>query len=500
MDSVGNTWLRHKFRLLKSKLEHESYLGGRPYVIQHEDGRKTETYVRQYAPKSFDDPLEHVEFGLKYDGVELAFLREVFAQLAPGSVAAYIQRSPTGKYAKQIGFFYEFLTGGQLPMGGMAGNYVRALDPEEYVTAQTVKNPRWRVDNNLPGTPDFSPTVRLTDGIKAGLARDWKGQIAAVLADTPPPLLYRALSYLYAKETRSSFLIEREEPGRDREQRFIAVLRDAGKVPIEQALTPERLVALQNTIVDPRYAEHGYRQIQNYVGATLPGVREQIHYITVPPSLVPSLMSGLAGAAKRLESVPPVVQAAVTGFQFVFIHPFEDGNGRLHRFLFQDVLARRGVTPRGAALPISTAILDNMHAYDEALEDFSLRTMGKSVYTADDAGAVTLTNPAEVEPLWRFPDLTRQVEYLMTVMSRAIEVLPKELEYLRHYDRARAEIRGVVDLPDQRLNSLMKWLDNGGGKLSHNKRKQFAELTDAEIADVERAYAEGFAEDSRGSA
>jgi Fic family protein len=363
------------------------------------------------------------------------------------------------------------------------------------VTAETVKNPRWRVNHNLLGTPAFSPTVRLTDEIKAGLARDWKGQIAAVLADTPPALLYRALSYLYAKETRSSFLIEREEPGRAREERFIAVLRDAGKVPIEQALTPERLVALQNTIVDPRYAESAYRQIQNYVGATLPGVREQIHYITVPPALVSSLMAGLATAANRMESVSPVVQAAVTGFQFVFVHPFEDGNGRLHRFLFQDVLARRGVTPMGAALPISAAILDNMHAYDKALEDFSLRTMGKSDFTTNDAGAVTLTNPAEVEPLWRFPDLTRQVEYLMTVMSRAIEILPKELRYLRHYDRARAEIRGVVDLPDQRLNSLMKWLDGGGGKLSNNKRKQFAELTDDEITRLEQAYAEGFAED-----
>ena len=494
MDSVGNTWLRQKFSLLKSRLEHESYLGSRASVTHQKDGRKTETYLRQYAPKSFDDPLAHIEFGLKYDGVELAFLREVFGRLTPENVIAYIQQSPTGKYAKQIGFFYEFLTGTELPMGGLAGNYVPALDAEEYLTAETVKNPRWRVDHNLLGTPAFSPTVRLTDEIKAGLARDWKGQIAAVLADTPPALLYRALSYLYAKETRSSFLIEREEPGRAREERFIAVLRDACKVPIEQALTSERLVALQNTIVDPRYAEKAYRQIQNYVGVTLPGVREQIHYITVPPTLVPSLMSGLAGAANRLESISPVVQAAVTGFQFVFIHPFEDGNGRLHRFLFQDVLARRGVTPMGAALPISAAILDNMHAYDDALEDFSLRTMDKSVYTTNDAGAVTLTNPSEVEPLWRFPDLTRQVEYLMTVMARAIEALPKELGYLRRYDRARAEVRGVVDLPDQRLNSLMKWLDVGGGKLSNNKRKQFAELTDEEIAGVEQAYAEGFAE------
>ncbi|MDI1249624.1 MAG: hypothetical protein PSV13_12235 [Lacunisphaera sp.] len=51
----------------------------------------------------------------------------------------------------------------------------------------------------------------------------------------------------------------------------------------------------------------------------------------------------------------------------------------------------------------------------------------------------------------------------------------------------------MVDLPDQRLNSLMKWLDVGGGKLSNNKRKLFAELTDDEITRVEEAYADGFA-------
>ncbi|WP_438479711.1 Fic family protein [Oleiharenicola lentus] len=410
-------------------------------------------------------------------------------------MAAYILESPTGKYAKQIGFFYELLTGIDLPMDGLVGNYIPALDPTDYVTAEPVKNPRWRVENNLLGTPRFSPIVRLTAEVKAGLSRDWKGQIEGILADTPPALLHRALSYLYAKETRSSYLIEREEPGRAREERFIAALRNAGKVPIEQALSLERLVALQNTIVDPRYAEKNYRDLQNYVGETLPGMREQIHYITVPPQLLPSLMEGLAQAGVRMESVPALVQAAVLGFQFVFIHPFEDGNGRLHRFLFQDVLARRGVTASGAALPISAAILDNLHAYDDALEDFSLQSMKRSIYTFDDSKKVTLTNPEHVEPLWRFPDLTRQVEYLIAVMARAVEVLPKELGYLRHYDRARAEIRGIVDLPDQRLNSLMKWLDAGQGKLSNNKRKQFAELTDEEIRQIEEAYEDGFAED-----
>ena len=29
----------------------------------------------------------------------------------------------------------------------------------------------------------------------------------------------------------------------------------------------------------------------------------------------------------------PIVAAAVLAFGFVYVHPFEDGNGRIHRYL-----------------------------------------------------------------------------------------------------------------------------------------------------------------------
>ncbi len=35
----------------------------------------------------------------------------------------------------------------------------------------------------------------------------------------------------------------------------------------------------------------------------------------------------------------------VVGFGFVFLHPFEDGNGRLHRYLIHHVLSARQFTP-----------------------------------------------------------------------------------------------------------------------------------------------------------
>ena len=462
--------------------------------MREKDGTTREVYSKQYEPKPEDDPLAHLEFGLKYDGVNLRLLSQVFAKLAPKEIVRFIQQSPTGRYARQIGFLYEFLTGATLSVEGIGGNYVPLLDPEHYITAPSIKVARWRVDNNLLGDRDFSPVVRLTDDIKGALGRDWRGDINKVLAGTPPALLHRALSYLYAKETRSSFLIEREEPGRAREERFIAALRNSGKVPVKESVTRERLTTLQNIIVDPRYAEKAFRPLQNYVGETMPGMKQLVHYIPPPSELVESLMAGLGRSLEKMEAIFPVVQAAVTGFQFVFIHPFEDGNGRLHRFLFQDVLARRDVVPSGAALPISAAILDDRHSYDEALEDFSRRIMAQADYAVDDRGVLTLRNGAALELFWRYPDLTRQVEFLATVMGRAIKELPKELSYLRHYDAAKEEIRNIVDLPDQRLGSLLHWLDANGGHLSNNKRKQFSELTDDEVTRIEAAYAEAFGE------
>jgi Fic family protein len=62
--------------------------------------------------------------------------------------------------------------------------------------------------------------------------------------------------------------------------------------------------------------------------------------------------------------VHPVVHAAAIAFGYVFMHPFDDGNGRIHRFLIHNILARRDFTPDGLIFPISAATLNNLDAYD----------------------------------------------------------------------------------------------------------------------------------------
>jgi Fic family protein len=46
-----------------------------------------------------------------------------------------------------------------------------------------------------------------------------------------------------------------------------------------------------------------------------------------------------------------VAIAALVAFGFVFIHPFGDGNGRIHRFLIHQVLSTEGFTPSQPAVP-----------------------------------------------------------------------------------------------------------------------------------------------------
>ncbi|MDZ7769500.1 MAG: Fic family protein [Woeseiaceae bacterium] len=50
------------------------------------------------------------------------------------------------------------------------------------------------------------------------------------------------------------------------------------------------------------------------------------------PADVPRLMRGLLDMTTRNPEMDAVVFAASVAFGFVFVHPFMDGNGRIHRY------------------------------------------------------------------------------------------------------------------------------------------------------------------------
>jgi hypothetical protein len=435
-----------------------------------------------------------LEFSLKYDDFSLDFLHEIFKHIEPNDIVKFVQEKPTGRYRRKIGFLYELLTNHNLPLPNpINATYADLLDVEKYVTANAIKDGKWKINNNLLGDKNFCPIVRKTAKLVHLLSQSIRDEINQLKNEYSKEIFERATSYLYKKETRSSYAIEKEDPSPDRITRFIDLLRRAGTEPTSSMLKEARLVQLQNEILDPRFAEHSFRNYQNYVGEVLPGLRELVHYICPPPEFVNTLMSGLSNVFIKTSGVPSEIRASIIAFSFVFIHPFGDGNGRLHRFLIHDVLAHDGLVPEGIIIPVSAHLLNNIRDYDNVLEKYSKPLMQRARYNFKDDGDIEVTNSQFLEGYYRYPDLTEQCIYLLEVIhSTVLEDINKELLFLERYDELKSSIQNIVDMPDKDINLVITFLHNNRGKLPKRRREKFNKLTDVEISKMEDAYQQTF--------
>jgi len=459
--------------------------------IDSTGGQVVEVYPPKYWPgESLGD---HLEFALKYDGTDLGILASVFSVADAGELLEYVRSKPTGKYARRIWFLYELLTGETLPIEDLTrGNYVDLLDPEAYYTTALIRRVRrQRINDNLLGDAGFCPMIRRTEALREYEQADLAGRCRQIVSSYPPQLLKRALNYLYTRETRSSFEIEHIEPTATRTERFIALLRIAEQ---EDFCEKSRLIELQHRVVDSRFREADYRSSQNYVGESVAWRSERVHYACPKPEDVAGLMAGLIRAHQRMDagSVPIVVHAAAVAYGFVFLHPFEDGNGRIHRFLIHNILARRGFTPEGVMFPVSAAMLNDSGGYDASLEAFSRPLMVLVDYALDDEGRMVVRNDTAV--WYRTIDMTAQAEALYGFIERTIDTeLRDELRFLASYDETKRAIQDVVDLPDRRIDLFIRFCLQNHGRLSARKRvSHFDSLSEDEIARMEEAVRSGY--------
>lgn len=457
-----------------------------------QDGRVESVYPQSYWPG--DGTGDHLEFALKYDGLNLGILSALFETVPADGIVAWISSKPTGKYARRIWFLYEFLTGRELPLPDLArGNYIELLEPDRYyAVAPGRRIQRQRVIDNLLGGKGFCPIIRRTEKLAALEEIGLRERCEEVVTSYPPELLRRALSYLYSKETKSSFEIEHIKPSASRTEKFIGLLEMAERKDFcEKPL----LIDVQNRIVDPRFRDTDYRTKQNYVGQAVSYQKQLVHYVCPKPDDLPELMEGLLTAHQMMKdgAVPAVIHAAAISYGFVFMHPFEDGNGRIHRFLIHNILSLRGAVPKGLMFPVSAAMLKNQARYDHSLEAFSNPLMRLVEYDLDDLGQMTV--PDETGRLYKYIDMTVQAKALHDFIKLTIEhELVEELDFLMDYDRTKQAIQEIVDMPDRLIDLFIRLCLQNNGRLSAKKKElHFGFLTDDELVSMENAVRKGYA-------
>lgn len=459
----------------------------------------TDTWLMQtprHAPES--GLAGHIGFAFRYEGVDLQILARLFQVVPAADIQAVVAAAPTGAVSRRLWFLYEWLTGArlELPDPGKV-KAVPVLDSErQYGLRQGDPSPRHKVINNLPGVPAFCPLVRRTPAIAALEGQALNERARQAMGRIRPDLLARAAAFMLLNDSKSSFAIEGEKPSGQRAARWGQAIAQAGTRKLDVA----ELNRLQRVVIgDARFVRLGLRQEDGFVG-----VHDRDTNMPVPDHIsarhedLAGLMEGLIAFAERAArgGLDPVVMAACLAFGFVYIHPYVDGNGRLHRWLIHHALATAGYAPKGLVFPISSAILRQLERYRTVLESYSGPLLPFIDWRATEGGNVEVLNPTA--DFYRYFDATAHAAFLYACVEETISHdLPEEVRFLEAFDAFGDAVQQVVDLPAGQVELLRKFLAQNEGRLSQRAReREFAAFTSEEVERVEAIYADAFGDEA----
>ena len=439
-----------------------------------------------------DSFADHLTFALRHEDIDLLILRRVFEAVPQAEVEALVRAAPTGIPVRRAWYLYEILTGRTLEVNDAPRAVaVDLLDPKAYFTGKPRLSKRHRVRDNLLGTGRFSPVIRRTNTLEQILKLDLAAKARETVGHTGGHLVARAASFMLLADSRASFEIEGERPPRNRLERWGRAILQAGK----NRLTLNEIIRLHGVLIeDTRFVRAGLRSDgvflgeRDHTGDPLP------EFIGARPADMDDLMSGLLEANDRMrdDGLDPVLQAAASAFGFVYVHPFEDGNGRLHRCLIHHVLAERKFTPPGMVFPVSSVMLDRIDDYRTTLERHSGPLMPFIEWRPTPERNVEVLN--ETADLYRYFDCTDAAEFLYACVRRTVEDdLPREIDYLRRHDEAIRRIMDAVEMPDRVAGNLVMVIRQNQGTLSRKRREgEFNKLRDDEVVLIEGIVRDAF--------
>lgn len=442
----------------------------------------------RHQPK--DTLYDQLVFALKYEGIHLLFYKKLFTTLSEIEVTHLVQIEPQGLYSRKMWFLYEWLLGKKLPIPDLTmGNFVPLVnEKQQFALPSGYKSSRQRIINNLPGNVHFCPLVFKTDKLVHYITSDIANKSKQRLQSVHNDILHRTSAFLLLKDSKASFSIEGENPISSRAIRWGKAIGEAGT----NELTRVELERLQQIVIESsKFTKYGYRQQEGFVGDH---DRDTFHplpdHISAKSTDVETLMDGLLQSTRLFaeKQYHPVLSAATIAFGFVFIHPFVDGNGRLHRYIIHHILAKNNFTPQGIIFPISASILNHIVDYRKLLERYSHSILPFIDWKVTDDNNVKILN--ETADYYKYYDATAQAEFLFDCIEDTIEnIIPQEVKYLQQYDTFKNYLDNHFEMPDKMVALLVRLLSQNDGLLTNKKREiEFPNLSKDEVSAIELKY------------
>lgn len=138
-------------------------------------------------------------------------------------------------------------------------------------------------------------------------------------------------------------------------------------------ITPALLQSLHQTIQEGGNDAGQWKQVENEIVEFRPNAPPLIRFRTVSVTATPAAVEELCLSFRTVvnqKEVPPLLAVAALVFDFLCIHPFRDGNGRISRLLTLLALYQHGYEV-GRFISLERIVEESREDYYEALRQSS---------------------------------------------------------------------------------------------------------------------------------
>lgn len=184
-----------------------------------------------------------------------------------------------------------------------------------------------------------------------------------------------AIEGIQTTSTRIKQLVEEKTSPKNRSEQEIAGYRDALKAIHESfeyiPLTKNYILQLHKILYsymnNPMAGR--FKNVQNYISATYPDGRVETLFTPLPPFETEQAIEDICNEYNKIignYEVDPLIIIPIFIHDFLCIHPFNDGNGRMSRLLTTLLLYRSGFYV-GKYISLEKKIANNKDLYYDAL-------------------------------------------------------------------------------------------------------------------------------------